>query len=327
MMHRFLVVAGALAIVSATSLAGQPPSSKTTAPAPAKTAKAWTAPRTPEGHPDLQGIWSYVTATPLEKPGGAGAYIYAREDRENPVGGYNTLFYDTIPRGAKDRPTSQIVDPPDGHLPPLTPAAQRRQAMYAEKMMRPATGPEDRALFERCIVGFNTGPPIIPGGYNQNLQVVQTAGTVALYTEMIHTTRVVPIDGRPHGTPLHPNGTLHQWNGDPRGRWEGETLVVDSVNFKDQGTGTLLLPVPLDENLHLVERFTLLDDKTLLYQYTVDDPTIFTRPWSGQLYMTRSEDQIYEYACHEGNYAMPAILSGARLEEKASGDGPKKGSQ
>ncbi len=318
MTHRFLA-ASALTILSMVTLAAQAPASKASppstpkaaAPASNAAAKSSAAPRTPDGHPDLDGIWSYVTATPLEKPGGAGAYIYAREDAANPVGGYNTLFYDTVNRAPKDRPTSQIVDPPDGHLPPLTPAAQKRQAIFAEKMMRPATGPEDRALYERCIVGFNTGPPIIPGGYNQNLQVVQTPGTVALYTEMIHTTRVVPMDGRPHGT-------LRQWNGDPRGRWEGDTLIVDSVNFTDQGTGTLLLPVPLDENLHLVERFSLLDDKTLLYQYTVDDPTIFTKPWSGQLYMTRSEDQIYEYACHEGNYAMPAILSGARREEKAS---------
>ena len=276
---------------------------------PKQAQKAWTAPRTADGHPDLQGIWSYITAVPLEKPGGSGAYIYAREDSANPVGGYNTLFYDTVTRGAKDRPTSQIVDPPDGHLPPLTSAAQKRAADFAMKMMRPATGPEDRALFERCIVGFNSGPPIIPGGYNQNLQIVQAPGNVALYTEMIHTTRMVPTDGRSHGK-------LAQWNGDPRGHWEGDTLIVDSTNFKDQGTGTLLLPVPLDENLHLIERFTLLDDKTLLYKYTVDDPTIFTKPWSGQLYMTRSEDQIYEYACHEGNYAMPAILHGARLEEQ-----------
>jgi len=314
-MHRFLAVA----ILSAATLAAQTaaPSQARKTVSKAASAKIWSTPRTPDGHPDLQGIWSYVTATPFEKPGGSGAYIYAQEDSANPVGGYNTLFFDTVQRGPKDRPTSQVVDPPDGHLPPLTPAAKKRQALFAEKMMRPATGPEDRALYERCIVGFNTGPPIIPGGYNQNLQVVEAPGTVALYTEMIHTTRIVPMDGRPHGT-------LAQWNGDPRGHWEGETLVVDSVHFKDQGTGTLLLPVPLDENLHLVERFTLLDDKTLLYQYTVDDPTIFTRPWSGQLYMSRSEDQIYEYACHEGNYAMPAILSGARLEEKASAEGLKK---
>ncbi len=295
MKYRFLIAVFIAFIVGAITLAAQAPKR---------------APRTADGHPDLQGIWSYITAVPLEKPGGSGAYIYAKEDAENPVGGYNTLFYDTVQRGGKDRPTSQIVDPPDGHLPPLTAAAKIRAAEFGKKMMRPATGPEDRALYERCIVGFNSGPPIIPGGYNQNLQVVQSPGSVALYTEMIHTTRIVPMDGRPHGK-------LAQWNGDPRGHWEGETLVVDSVNFKDQGTGTLLLPVPLDENLHLVERFTLLDDKTLLYKYTVEDPTIFTKPWSGQLYMTRSDDQIYEYACHEGNYAMPAILSGARLEEKA----------
>jgi hypothetical protein len=312
MAHRFLlarVAAGACTIMSVA--AAQTPATKK-----ASTPKTWTALRTADGHPDLQGIWSYVTSTPLEKPGGRGGYIYAVEESKNPVGAYNSLFFDTVPKGPKDRPTSQIVDPPDGHLPPLTEFGQKRRAAYAERMLRPATGPEDRALYERCLVGFNSGPPIVPGGYNQNLQIVQTAGTVALYTEMIHTTRLVPMDGRPHGT-------LQQWNGDPRGHWEGDTLVVDSVRFKDQGTGTLLIPVPMDENLHLVERFSLLDDKTLLYKYTVEDPTIFTQPWSGQLYMTRSEDQIYEYACHEGNYAMPAILGGARLEEKSSGQGAK----
>jgi hypothetical protein len=272
----------------------------------------WTPPRTPEGHPDLDGIWSYITATPLEKPGNNSANVYGLEESANPVGAYNSLFFDTVPRGPKDRPASQVVDPPDGHLPPLTDAAKERQASYAARMLRPATGPEDRALFERCIVGFNSGPPIIPGGYNQNLEIAQTPEIVALYTEMIHTTRIVPMDGRPHGT-------IHQWNGDPRGHWEGDTLVIDSINFKEQGTGTLLLPAAMDENLHLVERFSLLDDKTLLYRYTVEDPTVWTKTWSGQLYMTRSEDQIYEYACHEGNYAMPAILQGARLEEKASG--------
>jgi len=307
MTHRTLLLISALAIVSLAPMAAQS-SAGTKGIAAAKTAKLWTAPLAADGHPDLQGIWSYITSTPLERPGGSGPYIYAREDGENHVGGYNSLFFDTVPKGPQDRPKSQVVDPPDGHLPPLTPFAKQRQAAYEARMLRPATGPEDRALYERCIMGFNSGPPIIPGGYNQNIQILQNRETVALYTEMIHTTRVVPMDGRPHAK-------LHQWNGDPRGHWEGETLVVDSTNFKDQGTGTLLLPVPLDENLHLVERFTLLDDKTLLYQYTVEDPTIFTRPWSGQLYMTRSDEQIYEYACHEGNYAMPAILGGARLEE------------
>ena len=316
MTRRILLAASVLSALSAVPLAAQTPSSAAKGIAVAKTTKVWTAPLAADGHPDLQGIWSYVTSTPLERPGGSGPYIYAREDGDNRVGGYNSLFFDTIPRGPKDRPPSQIVDPPDGHLPPKTPFAQKRKAEYEARMLRPATGPEDRALFERCLIGFNSGPPIVPGGYNQNLQILQTRETVALYTEMIHTTRVVPMDGRLHGK-------LHQWNGDPRGHWEGETLVVDSVNFKDQGTGTLLIPVPMDENLHLVERFTLLDDKTLLYQYTVDDPTIWTRPWSGQLYMSRSDEQIYEYACHEGNYAMPAILGGARLEEA----GAKKNAQ
>jgi len=308
MPHRVMAAASAFAILSVIPLRAQAPAAS--AAAPRKAAQSRTAPLTPDGHPDLSGIWSYITATPLEKPGARSGNVYGLEEAENPVGAYNTLFFDTVPRGPQDRPASQVVDPPDGHLPPLTDAAKKRQAIYAEKMLLPATGPEDRALFERCIVGFNSGPPIIPGGYNQNLEIVQAPGTVALYTEMIHTTRIVPTDGRPHRK-------FHQWNGDPRGHWEGDTLVVDSINFKPEGTGTLLLPAATDENLHLVERFSLLDDKTLLYRYTVNDPTVWTRPWSGQLYMARNADQIYEYACHEGNYAMPAILGGARLEEKS----------
>src|SRR5579872_2436502 len=301
-----LLAASALVALGVSNLAAQAPAPN---PPPATKARAHTAPRTPEGHPDFRGVWSYATATPFQKPGGTSAYVYGLEERANPVGDYNRLFFDTAPRGPSDRPTSQIVDPPDGHLPPLTPAGIERQAAFKERMMRPAWGSEDRSLFERCIVGFNSGPPIIPGGYNQNLEIIQTPSTVVLYTEMIHTARIVPMDGRPHGT-------LQQWEGDPRGHWEGDTLVVDSINFKEQGTGTLLLPVQLDENLHLTERLSLLDEKTLLYRYTVDDPTLFTGPWSGQLYMTRSDDPIYEYACHEGNYAMPAILKGARREEE-----------
>jgi len=313
MTHRLTMAFSATAILSCVPLAAQTPAPKTTPAktAAAKTGKAWTAPRTPDGHPDLQGVWSYITATPLETPGGLGNSLLRQEEADNPVGNYNQQFYDARPATPKDRPPSQVIDPPDGHLPPLTAAGLKRQAAYAEKVLRPAQGPEDRPLFERCLVGFNTGPPIVPGGYNQHLQIFETPGTVALYTEMIHSTRVVPMDGRPHGT-------VRQWNGDPRGHWEGDTLVVDSTNFTEQGTGTLMLPVPMDEHLHLTERYSLLDDKTLLYQYTVDDPTVWTKPWSAQLYMTRADEQLYEYACHEGNYAMPGILAGARLDENKS---------
>jgi hypothetical protein len=310
MMHRLTLASSALAILSCVPLAAQAPAPNTaTAKAAAKTGKTWTAPRTPDGHPDLQGVWSYITSTPLETPGGSGNSLLRQEEADNPVGNYNRQFYDNAPTAPKDRPASQVFDPPDGHLPPLTAAGLQRQAAYAEKVLRPAQGPEDRPLFERCLVGFNTGPPIVPGGYNQHLQIFQTPGTVALFTEMIHTTRIVPMDGRARGT-------IRQWNGEPRGHWEGDTLVVDSTNFTPLGTGTLMLPVPMDEKLHLKERYSLLDDKTLLYQYTVDDPTVWTKPWSAQVYMTRGDEQLYEYACHEGNYAMPGILAGARLDEK-----------
>jgi hypothetical protein len=313
MTHRLTMAFSALAILSCVPLAAQTPAPKTTPAktAAAKTGKAWSAPRAPDGHPDLQGVWSYITATSFETPGGIGNIVYRMEESDNPVGNYNQLFYDARPTTPKDRPPSQVIYPPDGHLPPMTAAGIKRQAAYAARTLRPAEGPEDRPLFERCLLGFNTGPPIVPGGYNQHLQIFETPGTVALYTEMIHSTRVVPRDGRPHGT-------VRQWNGDPRGHWEGDTLVVDSTNFTEQGTGTLMLPVPMDEHLHLTERYSLLDGQTLLYQYTVDDSSVWTKPWTAQVYMTRADEQLYEYACHEGNYAMPGILAGARLEEKKS---------
>jgi hypothetical protein len=315
---------------------GQSPSSTATK-SPSEAAKNLSLPRSNDGHPDLQGIWSFATLTPIERPaelaGKASltdqeAAEYARrkierDNRDKRDGGaaadvsraYNDLFYDFGKRATNQ--TSLIINPADGKFPSLTPEGERRAAARVSANSRVPSGPEDRPLWERCILGFNSGPPMLPSGYNNNVHIIQTRDTVAMLTEMIHDVRVVPLDGRPHGQ-------TRQWAGDPRGRWEGNTLVVDSINFTSQGTGTLGLRVAMDENLHLTERFTLRDANTLIYEFTVDDPTVWTRPWTASVPMTRSDAAIYEYACHEGNYGMTGILSGARADEKAAAEAAKK---
>ncbi len=181
----------------------------------------------------------------------------------------------------------------------------------------PPTGPEDRSLPERCILWPTAGPPMLPSAYNNNYQILQTPGQVAILIEMIHDVRVIPLDGRPH---LNPK--IRQWFGDPRGHWEGSTLVVDSTNFTDKNPfrGS-------DENLHLIERFTRINPDTILYKFTVDDPTAFANVWSGEVSMTRTAGPIYEYACHEGNYSMLNMLKAARAEEKVAEDAERKDSK
>jgi hypothetical protein len=202
--------------------------------------------------------------------------------------------------------TSLITDPPDGRLPPLTAAASARAAARAEaRRLHPADGPEDRPLAERCLM-FNAGPPLLPGPYNNYLQIFQTRDHIAILNEMIHDVRIVPLDERPHAPSF-----IRRWQGDSRGRWEGKTLVVNTTNFTDKTNfrGTA-------ENLHLIERFTRTDADTLLYEFTVDDPSTFTKPWTAVLPMKRTDDPIFEYACHEANYGLTGVLRGARFEEK-----------
>jgi len=202
--------------------------------------------------------------------------------------------------------TSLVVDPPDGRVPALTDAARARAAARnADNREHPADGPENRSLQERCL-SFNAGPPINLGPYNNYVQLFEMPNAVIIFTEMIHDARVVWMDGRPH-LPAH----VKLWLGDSRGRWEGKTLVVDTTNFTDK-TGFR----GSSDQLHLVEKFTRVDANTLQYEYTVDDPATFTRPWTVVLPMTKSDERLYEYACQEGNYALPDILRGARYEEK-----------
>jgi hypothetical protein len=219
-----------------------------------------------------------------------------------------------------------IVDPPDGKIPALTAAGQQRAAGLRGFQTASAReeGPigrtfdsyEDRPLGERCLLWGVAGPPMVPGPYNNNVQLFQTRDAVVIFNEMIHEHRVVPLDGRPH---ISQN--IRQWQGDSRGHWDGNTLVVETTNFttKTRFRGA-------SENLHLIERFTRVSPGTLLYEFTVDDPATFTKSWTVRIPMTRNREPIYEYACHEGNYSLATILAGARAQEKAAADTAKKGS-
>jgi hypothetical protein len=277
----------------------------------------------------MEGIWNFSSLTPLERPRELGdkEYLTAEEAEEfarralerndtdrrgtstedDLAGAYNHFWYDRGTKLIGTQRTSLIVDPEDGRIPPLTPEGQKRATARSEARRRPPEGPEDLSLPERCLL-FNAGPPMLPGPYNNNFQIIQTSENVVIYNEMIHDVRVIPLDGRPH---LPQNVRL--WLGDSRGRWQGSTLVVETTNFSSRTAfrGS-------DQNLRLTEHFTRIDPDTLEYQFTIDNPTAFTKPWSAQLHMTKTNDRIYEYACHEGNYAMIGILKGARTQETAA---------
>ena len=298
--------------------------------------KATKMPRASDGHPDLQGIWSNATITPLERPAElAGKAVltekeasdYERQslktndrDRRDGAGtdadvsrAYNEFWYDRGTQTVKSRRTSLIVDPPEGRAPALTADGQAKLAARAErKRLHPADGPEDRGFSERCLNWMTAGPPMLPSAYNNNYQIIQTPDTVVILNEMIHDARVIPLDGRPHVP-----ADIHLWLGDSRGRWEGDTLVIDTTNLRDKaGLQGGLETLHSTETTHLVERFTRVDADTLLYEFTVNDPSMYTRPWTVQIPSIRIATPIYEYACHEGNYGMFGILSSARAEEK-----------
>lgn len=314
------------------------PRAQSTAPAagsPAGGAKA-AVPRTAWGHPDLTGTWDFRTVTPLERPKELGdkatlteeeAAEYAKrmvesrnadanrdkearrkvngtDETEDVALAYNDFWWDRGTKVVGTRRTSLIVEPADGRIPALTPAGEKRAEQRRIAAERPAWGPEDRSVGERCILGFNAGPPMSPGGYNMNVQIFQTKDNVALLNEMVHTSRIVPLDGR-----TMPN--IPQWIGQSTGKWEGDTFVVDTKNFYDKTSLQNSSP-----SLHLIEKFTRVDENTLMYEYTVDDPQTWTKPWTVQLPMVKSDGPIYEYACHEGNYGMTGLLSGARAIEK-----------
>ena len=322
--------------------------------------------RTAWGTPDISGVWDFRTLTPLERPPEFGdkAVLTADEARAfqaaavqaadvdswqedqaavDVEGAYNTFWFDWGEEVNEDLRTSLIVDPPDGRLPAITPEAMARMEEQNRHRSPPVRdlfsysadvttflppGPESLGLSERCLVGLNAGPPMQPSAYNNNLRIVQTPDYVVLVTEMIHDARIVPMDGRPRLP-----DEIQRWSGDARGRWEGNTLVVETTNFTDK-TPTFQLPATLltapelgsvgsAADMTLTERFTPTADGRLLYEYTVDDPKTFVRPFTVALPMRASDQLMYEYACHEGNYAMPGMLKGARLleaEQAAGGE-------
>ncbi len=296
----------------------------------------WTVPRTADGKPDLGGSWSYATITPLERPveladkavltlEEAAAYekqllLAGNKDARassrdaDVASAYNDFWWDRGTNIVGTRRTSLIVDPPNGRIPPMTEEGQRRAAdrAAARKARGPADGPEDRNLAERCLVSLNAGPPIIPSAYNNNIQVFQTAGWVGIFNEMIHNFRLVPLDGRPTV-----GASVKQWMGDSRGRWDGDTLVIETTNFRGESAYR-----GASDSLRVTERFTRVAADTLMYEFTLADSRTWVQPWSGQLPMTLIEDKLYQYACHEGNQAMTNMLSGARAEERAKPQTP-----
>ena len=314
--HLVLLLAGILAV----SLA---------APAAAQTE----APRTAWGAPDLQGIWDFRTITPMERPEELGdraflteeeaanleqatvdrnAQLLVAEARRTEAGGnvgaYNNFWMDRGTRTVSNRRTSLIVDPPNGRIPPVTADGQARKDAVAVRRGRPAFGPEDRSIGERCLLGFNAGPPKEPRAYNNHTQLFQTPDHVVILNEMVNDSRIVPLDGRDHLPE-----DVAQWRGDSRARWEDDTLVVETRNFhtdtafsERQGSSP---------DMVLTERFTRVDDETLLYAATMDDPSTWTQPWTFEVTMFRTDEPVYEYACHEGNIGMDGILAGARADD------------
>ena len=321
------------------------------------TASRYQPERTSWGAPRIDGLWDFRTLTPLERPRELAdkAYFTAEEaqafrertlrlldvdnrtgeaSQQDVEGAYNSFWWDWGTELGDDLRTSLIVDPPDGRLPAITAEAMAR--LEEQNRLRtppvrdllsysanPATfrpeGPESVGLSERCLVGFNAGPPLNPSAYNNNLRIVQTPDYVVLVTEMVHDARIVPLDGRPHLS-----AGLHRWSGDSRGRWDGDTLVVDTGGFTDK-TPALQLPATLEKldpgavgsgtNLHLVERFTPVGEGRLRYEYTLEAPGVFIRPFTVSIPMRASRERMFEYACHDGNYAMRGMLKGARLLE------------
>lgn len=331
-MKRRVLVAAVIALLPLISIAvaGQTP------------AKPGPAPKTPWGHPDLQGVWTSddESSIPMERPAQFANkpvlegkeledYLKQRElerARSANFGGGITgagpvHWYEWW--GRKSARTSLLVDPPDGRIPPLTPEAQAHEAQMAKDWepkvgdRGPADSWEDRELWDRCIM--RTLPvAMFPGGYGNNAQIIQTPDSIAIVNEMIHEVRVVPLDGRPH---LPQN--VRQWWGDGRGRWEGATLVIETTNFKDTTDPRMDVGVrnrgSWPETFKIVERFTRVDDGTLKYEITRDDPKTWTKPWTAQLNLKKTPaEYVFEYNCHEGNIGLENILSGARADEKAN---------
>jgi hypothetical protein len=312
-------------VLATASLAGQTQQSK--------------VPRTPDGQPDLQGFWTNSTYTPLERPKGVTKEFYTREEaaamerraaaqetEQTVPGTILDVHYDFTqfgldrnqsPLGSNLR-TSLIVDPADGRLPPLTAEGQKRTVERAEREKRVGRwdSAESNQLDDRCVIFAGAGPPMLPQSYNGNYQIVQSRDHVLILFEMAHDVRVIPLDGRPHAP-----ANIREWMGDSRGRWEGDTLVVETRNFNGKN--------PLrdsSEHMRVTERFTRVDANSIRYQFTIDDESTWTRPWSAELTMQKTAGPLFEHACHEGNYGLYNTLVGARLEDEKAAEAASKGS-
>jgi len=310
----------------------------TVVPAAAGQSGKNTPPRMADGKPDLQGTYTFATITPLQRPAEfagkavltpeeAAKFEKSENDRLNrdlytpekgqPSAGYppqsqggvlsyNDFWYERGDKLTRDLRTSLITDPPDGRI-PLTAEARQRNAQRAARGEM-FDNPEDLSLVDRCILGFNAGPPMVSGTYNNNLQIVQSPGYVVIFNEMVHNARIVPTDGRPHGT-------APMWTGDSRGHWEGDTLVVDTTNFNGKGwiatnaAAGRIRGLPLSQAAHTVERLTRVGEGTIQYEATIEDPNVYTRAWKVAFPLNRDEKyRIFEYACHEGNHALENML-------------------
>ena len=323
MSHRSLTSVGVLALVCGV-----------VAFAPTRVAGQTAMPRTPDGQPDLRGVWNFSTATPMERPEElAGKETLTAEEaaewekqlaveraglesvlEDAPLEarvGYSLRIWFEWGDSLVGQRTSLVVDPPDGRIPAVTADVEARREVRRTLRARHAQGPEDRGISERCLLGFNSGPPMTPSAYNNNMQLFQTADHVVILNEMVHSARIIPLDGRSHLP-----ADLRQWVGDSRATWEDDTLVVETTNFLGETSlgGS-------SANLHLVERFTRVDAETLFYEFTVSDPTSWASPWTAQVQMTNTAQPLYEYACHEGNYSMASSLSGARALEAREDSG------
>ncbi len=285
-------------------------------------------PRLENGRPDMQGTWDFRTITPFQRPEALGdkEYLSAEEfaafeeaererrDRDNftdttTTGDYNQFWYDRGEELLEDRRTSLVTVPINGRIPPLTEAAQQRNTERRE-LARLAEGVEVRPLAERCIMGFNSGPPMIPSAYNNNVQIVQTGDYFLMHNEMIHNIRPVRLTDNQH------RDVPRKWEGDSIGYWEGDTMIVETINFaRDTAFGNS------SRDMRLTEKFTMLDEDTLTYEFTIEDPSTWTAPWTVMFPMTRANLPIYEYACHEGNYSMAGILGGWRMLESLGQSG------
>jgi hypothetical protein len=366
-----IVVALTPRVPAQTQGAAAKPAAKRAAPVAAKHAVAtgYVVPRTPDGKPDFQGLWTNVTVVPLERTPGHGEFLTKeqatellkrgnRDDQEQSdiersdraekagrtdaeqsdakaaatntrggrgggIGDYNATWWQ-LGKPVLDNNRSSIIIGPDGRL-PHTPETVKRLAENREyARLHPADGPEFRDNIERCLAWITSGPPMLPTFYNNTYQIIQTPGTVAILVEMIHDVRLIPIGNHPQLS-----DAVKQWVGSSRGHWEGDTLVVDTTNVNSKrnfigGGGGRSGLAPNNDKMRVVERFTRTGPDTLLYQFTVENPAIYTHPWSGEIPMKATKEPLYEYACHEGNYALADILAGARAEEKAAATNSKK---